>query len=1179
MAQKTLSRIGLAVWLYCLPYLLAAETEPANLFFPDGPVAGRGHSRPTAIIQPVAAFSASTTSVCPGDSVLFTDLSTNSTSRQWFFPGGTPSSSIDSLVWVHYNTPGTYDVTLVAINGLFTDTLTQTGFITVNPVYQDTLVTAICSGDSLFAGGAWQTTAGTYYDTFQTVHGCDSIWVTVLGINPVPAADAGPDQVTCQGDSILLGGMPSASGGTPPYTYQWMPPAGLSSPTDSNPMAAPDTTTQYVLLVTDANGCFSMDTVIVLVNPKPIVFAGNDTTVCAQATVVLGGNPTAQGGTPPYNYEWLPPTWLNVNVIPNPISNPLANITYTVVVTDAAGCMGADSISIKVNPNPAADAGNDKEICPGDTVSLGGKPVGSGGTPPYTYLWSPSTGLSDTTAEHPNAFPSATTLYTVIVTDSMGCTALDIMVLTVNPQPTANAGPDQTVCPGSSVTIGGQPTGLGGTPPFTYNWSPDTGLNNSFVANPQASPTVTTNYTVTVTDSKGCTNTDTVLVEVLPAPSADAGPDTGVCPGGSIMIGGNPAGSGGTPPFSYLWSPATGLSAANVPNPAAGPATETTYTLSITDQNGCTASDSVLVVIYTEPVANAGTSDTVCAGQATILGGNPTASGGQPPYSYQWMPASGLNDPTLANPSASPGTTTNYTVIVTDAHNCQASAQVTITVNSNPTADAGPVRDLCLGDSVQIGGNPTASGGAAPYYYLWAPPAGLNNPQGANPMAGPATTTLYQLTVIDANGCQDTASVRVRVRPLPVANAGTDTAVCFGTTLTVGGNPTASGGTPPYGYSWTPQSGQQDTLTVTASATTTYTVTVTDSFGCQAQDFVTVTVYPLPNVTAGPDLHLCQDDSVTLHVQPAGNPLYQYQWTPATGLSDPASPDPVASPASTITYTVWMTDDNGCSNTDTLTLNVHPLPVADAGPDAAICPGDSILIGGNPTASGGTAPYSYVWLPVSGLNQANLPNPIASPDSSMVYQLFVVDSMGCTDTSSMRLQVYDVPVVSVGTGIPDTVCIQGGTISLPPGTPAGGTYSGKGVSGNTFDPAVADAGPHYIVYTYIDINGCVLADSVRIYVDLCTGIGLPPGMESFKLFPNPSSGSFTVEFLLDKPVSLNLSLSNALGQVVWQDGRNGLYAPGPHRVFIQTGNLPAGTYYLRLQTLGKSLHRKLMILH
>jgi gliding motility-associated-like protein len=390
--------------------------------------------------------------------------------------------------------------------------------------------------------------------------------------------------------------------------------------------------------------------------------------------------------------------------------------------------------------NPAANAGADQALCIGDTVQLNA----AGGT---LYAWSPATGLSDASVAAPLAFPTATTTYTVSVTDGLGCVATDAVVVTVNLLPVVNAGADDAVCAGLSTTVGGSPTGPAGS---TYAWSPNTGLNNATTANPTAAPATTTTYTVLVTDQNQCAASDSVVVTVNPVPSIDAGVDTSICLGGSVQLLATGTGQ-------FAWSPATGLSATNIADPVASPSGTTTYTVTLTDANSCVNTDEVTVTVLGLPNADAGADQWVCPGFDVQLNG----SGGG---TYAWAPSSSLDAPTSGTPQASPSSTTIYVLTVTDGNGCADTDEVTVTVNNDPPLDAGPDQSICAGQQVQLGGSPTSVPGST---FTWSPSAGLDDVNAANPTATPTVTTTYTLTVTN-DTCTSSQSVTVTLQGIVV---------------------------------------------------------------------------------------------------------------------------------------------------------------------------------------------------------------------------------------------------------------------------------------------------------------------------------------------------------------------------------------------------------------------------
>jgi hypothetical protein len=228
--------------------------------------------------------------------------------------------------------------------------------------------------------------------------------------------------------------------------------------------------------------------------------------------------------------------------------------------------------------------------------------------------------LSLANVKNPTATPTATTTYTVTATDANGCSNTANVTITVNTRPTANAGPDVTICEGLTTTLGASATG--GTTPYAYNWVANTTLNLTNIANPVASPSVTTSYTVTVTDANGCTNSDAVIVHVNPKPNVNAGADITICNQSSTVLAAS--GNAGTPGYTYLWSPGGTLSGTTTATVTATPTATTTYVVTLTDSQGCKAIDNIVVTIDAKPTLDLGADVTICQGSAHTLTTTPT---------------------------------------------------------------------------------------------------------------------------------------------------------------------------------------------------------------------------------------------------------------------------------------------------------------------------------------------------------------------------------------------------------------------------------------------------------------------------------------------------------------------------------------------------------------------------
>ncbi len=487
--------------------------------------------------------------------------------------------------------------------------------------------------------------------------------------------------------------------------------------------------------------------------------------------------------------------------------------------------------------------------------------------------------------------------------------------------------PDQNICAGGGVTLnvaGGE----------VYDWSPALGLSATNTANPTANPTTTTTYTVTVTNGDGCTATDDITINVSENPTANAGSDVSICAGSNTTLNA----SGGS---TYQWSPTTGLSNSSIANPIVNPTTTTTYTVTVSNANGCTATDNVTINVPESVIANAGSDVFICAGSNTIL----NASGGS---TYQWSPTTGLSNLSIANPIANPTNTTTYTVTVSNANGCTATDNITVNVPESVIANAGSDATICAGSSTTL----NATGGNN---YQWSPATGLSNPSIANPIANPTSTTTYSVTVSNADGCNSVDQVVVGIAASLTINAGADMMICpdEATPLNVSGGSS---------YQWSPAEGLSSTTvanpTVTISTAATYCVTVTDANGCSGSDCIAIQIdtgceldeeddgegtgNTVNNCIDGPIVLACQDKVIcpTGETQLVVNGGIRWEWTPATGLDNPFSPIPIASPSVTTTYTVTGWDENDCFATEEVLVTVDPNRSCDATPPP--CFGDLI---------------------------------------------------------------------------------------------------------------------------------------------------------------------------------------------------------------------------------------------
>jgi gliding motility-associated-like protein len=912
----------------------------------------------------------------------------------------------------------------------------------------------------------------------------DSVRVTV---NPTAIANAGPALTTCSGvASAALGAAPLAG-----YTYSWSPATGLSSATAAQPTVTLANTTStpitqtYTLTATNAQGCSATATVVVTVTPVAIATPGPNLSFCSGSTVLvqLGGTATPVAGT---TYSWSPATGLsNPNILNPTVTGTNATgapitTTYTLTTTTAQGCTAVGTVNVTINPAAVADAGPAKQTCSNVGVAIGNATSAVAGT---TYAWSPTTGLSSATVLNPTVtLPNLgtadiTQVYTLTATTGNGCTATSTVTVTVNPAAVANAGAAVAFCSGDSRTLG-TGTAVTGT---TYAWSPATGLSSTSALNPTITLTnttgapITTTYTLTATTANGCVATSMVAVTVNQAAVANAGTARSTCSNVGIAIGSGTAITGTT----YAWTPTTGLSSATALNPTltlpnlTGAPITTTYTLTATTAQGCTATSTVAVTVNPAAVAQAGIDKATCSNVGVAIGTGTAVTG----TTYAWSPATGLSNASVLTPNVTlpnltgAAITQQYVLLATTANGCLQRDTVIVTINPAAVAVAGTNRAVCSGLSTTLG-----AAAVTGYTYSWSPATGLSSTTVANPTFTLANTTttpnpiVFTLTATTANGCVATSTVTVTVNPASVANAGPAAAVCDGKRITLG-----TAALTGYTYSWSPVANLNSATvaqpiltgvnTGTTPLTATYTLTATTPNGCVSTSTVVVTINPRPAAEAitGP-ASVCP--TVTGIAYSVVNPAATaYTWlinggTIASGQGTPAITVNwgVASTGGYIK--VFRLNAQGCSS-DTTTLpiiiNQRLQTVKPTGP------GDIVGVAPLPrSVCQADGPYTYVsgvfaagssysWQIIGGTQVSTAQNtvtvnwaPVAVPTLGKIIVTETSNPSGgiCRGVSdTLKVLINPSPRTNLAITSPVLVCQTNGPVTFAlPGGFTGSTY-------------------------------------------------------------------------------------------------------------------------------------------
>ena len=916
----------------------------------------------------------------------------------------------------------------------------------------------------MYAGGAFtvvDTLNANYIARYRTT--C----LTVPSFSVVPNSCFN----ACDGKAI------ASATGIAPFTYQWS-----TLPVQVNDTALGLCAGTYTVIVTDGAGCSITDSVVISQPDLLVVnFTSTNPGCSGQCTGTITAANNGQGNVT-YSWNTVPPQ-------SNIQATGLCAGTYTVQISDSAGCSLTDSLTLI---DPGQNVLSLSSTPPSCTNGCNGTATAlSTGTPSFTYAWNTTPSQSSATAV--NLCPG---YYLVIVTDSLGCSATD-SVEVLNPSPTAlqfTTIPNScfAACNGSAIVT------ATGASPFTYNWATTPAQNTD-----TATALCAGVYAVTVTDSLGCSVTDSITI-LEPAALAIGFTTTalscnGVCDGTATAT------NNGQGNVTYTWNTTPTQNTLTASGLCAG-----IYTVSIADSAGCALTDSVTV---TEPTANTvSLSSTAplctngCNGYATAT------STGVAPFTFAWNTIPSQSTDTAFN--LCPGF---YTVIATDSLGCTATDSVEIVNPAAATLQFNFTAPTCFGGC--NGSASVTSSGPSPFTYLWSAASQTND------TATALCAGTYQVTVTDSLGCAVSDSISVTqpaVNVLTLSQQNSRCAIaCNGTASVV------STGQSPFSYVW---STSDTTSTIDSLCAGNYAITVSDGLGCSVSDTVSIiNNAPLP-VDFSVTYSSC-DGSCTgaLSAGIIGLSNLNYLWSTNDTLSsiDSLCPGNIG---------VTITDDLGCISNGS--FNMIPQPIfLNTSSVQPLCFGQcNASISINPQ---GTAPFQFTW---STGDTTSL-----SIDSLCVgaYTISISDSAGCVGSDSVNV-VNPADIIYSATHV-DALCAGSCTGSSTISATGNGTLTYLwNTSPQQTTPAVANLCFGYTEFTITDSVGCFKKDSVLIF---------DPSPINF----NPNILGITCNGTCDGFVQLNPIGGTPQYQFLWSNGfiTNTLLnvCSGVYTVTVTDGNL------------------------
>ena len=823
--------------------------------------------------------------------------------------------------------------------------------------------------------------------------------------------------------------------------------------------------------------------------------------------------------------------------------SPSETTTYTLVSVSNSTCSGdivygpspkSGDVTVTINPLPTLSISDvSMALCHGSSDGSATVNVLSG-MAPYTYAWDGGV-YQQATDPHLNAG-----LHNVAVTDDNGCTAFDSVTI---------GEPDELQIAGSSVTdvnCNGESSGaitiipIGGTPNYHYSWN--TGDTTQAISGLEAG-----NYSATVTDENGCETVTDPEIEVkqLDSPVSIIEQEDIVdvtCHDGNNGEATVHA-SGGTNSFTYLWS--NGQTSDHATGLVAG-----TYTVTVTDDNGCTHSSTAVVSEPDELVASFSSTNVVCDGSELGSASIDNVSGGTAPYSYDW---GGGN----TNSSVSDLDVGTYVVTLTDANGCPATDYPYLfTISQDPM----PSVDISASNSgVSCGGDPvdlTAVGsGGGTYIYQWS-----TGQTDSTITVNPTATTTYYVTVTNSYGsmCSVVDSIEVEVNTLPIVVFSPDPNVCENVTqVNLSSYLTVTGGTLSsvwYEGVGTNTDGVLDPSQLTPGMTYMYKVHGVDN-GCDVVDSAEITIRTLPNVQLDltPSEVCLSAGEVQLSGESPSGGYFVGDGVDSTGLFNT---DLVGSGMTPIQY--FYTDTFGCANSALSELNVvAPQTVSINLPSTDICSGEG-MIDVTVSQAGGDARIYGPGISTNGIPLTGDGNYVFYLDPStldgdyyMVYNLTVT---ACGGTDTVDFTVHPTPDVFISfpadiNNLSDTVDYE---ISFTAGAHV--TVDGQTLYGNVFSGAVWHIGQHEIVVS-VDDGYCVGKDSITVIVNGIDGIEDIDMSSLISIYPNPVNDVLNIE-MGGVDVS-EIQIINAMGQVVYQNEINS------DVMSVDVSDFVSGIYFVR----------------
>lgn len=792
------------------------------------------------------------------------------------------------------------------------------------------------------------TSSGFYSVTVTDAAGCSVSASKVISQSAGPNVSFSGTYTNCPGKAVTL--VPIINGGVPPYTYTW---DGISSSTSSKTVN-PTTPQTYCLTVKDANNCTGSSCVIV--NQKYL-----NVTLPTGISVCQGENynliPVVSNFSGALSYQWSNGGTASTNLI-----TVNGTQSHSLTVTDGTGCSGSSITSIGMVSNPVINLPSSIEICQSNSVTLDTKLS----TTSHTFRWS-----TGSTAPSITLNPTNSSIISVTVTNTNKCQSLASVSINVKSNPVISLPTSQLTCANIPFTL--SPVVSGGTPGYNYLWS--NGSTSTILTTAFSTPG---SLSLKVTDQNGCNTNWTTAINVRNSPTVNISGNTLTCPGQTTVL--NSLTSGGTSPYSYKWS-----NGENTQNLSVTPSSVTVYTITVTDNLGCTNSSNITVSPTKSIAVTLPASNNICLGDSITL--KPVLGVYSGDVNYVWS-----NNQSTSTINVKPINLSKFSLTVKDNLGCSGFAETIVNVNNLPEAILPDVIAGCFMDSVSVRLNNTK--GALPFRLKWSNGSSMEQ---TNYFVDAEKPIFVIIT--DVNNCKTTLYSKIKTNEKPVLKLNNQYTFCGNEPIKI--NPVISGGLAPYTYLWSNGSTVAE-LNAVFKENTNLSLRISDANDCKDIKSTSITINnDIPIIMMPDTLRSCvgQDLLISPNVQDKIG-IKSYIWS--DGQTKSSIIKKVLNP---VTMRLQVINLIGCMAVDSLFILPYNNPSIVLPESFESCKSSKISIE-IPNLNDKNTTYQWSTGEIS--NKIEL---LADADKQI--KVWAKNTDGCKDSATTFLKVFNNPLVNI----------------------------------------------------------------------------------------------------------------------------------------------------------------------